>query len=173
MNDTIYTILSRRSIRSYREEYVEKEKIDMLLQAGMAAPSARDARPWDFIIVDDEYMLHKLGDQLPYAKMLHHVKLALIVCGNLNKTLTGFRQQFWIQDCAAASQNILLAAESLGLGAVWTAIYPNMEMVAAVRSILYIPNYVIPLNLIPVGYPTKTEQAKDKFSKSNIHHNKW
>jgi nitroreductase len=173
MNETLKTIFERTSVRKFSDKAVEKEKIEIILKAAMAAPSACDARPWDFVAVTDEHVLHQLGQELPYAKMLLHGKLAIVVCGNLFKALKGFEQQFWIDDCSAASQNILLAAKSLGLGAVWTAVYPDDKRVETVRKILGLPQNAVPLNVIPIGFPDKEPTAKDKFASENVHYNKW
>lgn len=173
MNETLNAIYGRKSVRKFTDKTIEKEKVEALLKAGMSAPSARNKQPWDFIVVDDEHVLHELGDRLPYAKMLLHGKLAIVVCGNINKALEDEEKQYWIQDCSAATQNILLAAHSLGLGAVWTAAYPAKNRVKTVCDILDLPEKVIPLNVIPIGYPDEDTCPKDKFKQSNIHYNQW
>ncbi|MDD3667568.1 MAG: nitroreductase family protein, partial [Bacteroidales bacterium] len=113
-------ILNRKSVRKYTKEEVKKEQLEMLVRAGMAAPSARNSQPWLFFVIDDRTILDNLAKQLPNAKMLLSAKAAIVVCGNLQKALEGDGREFWVQDCSAATQNILLAAESMGLGAVWT-----------------------------------------------------
>ena len=139
----------------------------------MAAPTAVNKQSWAFVAIDDRAKLDQLGDALPYAKMTKKASAAIIVCGNLQKALEGWEQEFWIQDCAAASQNILLAAESMGLGAVWTAAYPAKDRMATVQNILSLPEHIIPLNVIPIGYPTGIEKPKDKWKPENLHWNKW
>ena len=172
--DAIRAILTRTSERQYLEKRVEEEKIRTILQAAMAAPSAVNKQPWDFIVVTDRKKLDALGDGLPYAKMLKNAPMAIIVCGNLDKTLDGFEQDFWIQDCANASQNILLSAHALGLGAVWTAAYPAEDRVHTVRTILDIPETAIPLNVIPIGYPEQiNEEDKSRYNENMIHHDRW
>lgn len=173
MNETLKTIFERTSVRNFTQKAVEKEKADMLIKAAMAAPSACDARPWDFVVVTNEDILHELGEKLPYAKMLLHAKLAAVVCGNLEKALSGQGQKHWVDDCSAASENILLAAKSLGLGAVWTAVYPDEAKIESVQNILGLPKTVLPLNVIPIGYPEKEPEPKDKFDIKNVHFNKW
>lgn len=173
MNQTIEVILNRKSVRKYTESSIEKDKIELILRAGMAAPSACNVQPWDFVVVDDEKVLKELGENNPYAKMLLNCKLAIVVCGNLEKTMEGEGQQFWIQDCSAATQNILLAAESLGIGAVWTAVYPSEDRMKSVSQILSLPNNIIPLNVIPMGYPSENQNPKDKYIENNIHLNRW
>jgi nitroreductase len=139
----------------------------------MAAPTAVDARPWDFIVITDKAVLKRLSDALPYAKMAVNAGSAIMVTGDLDRQFGGKDSLFWIMDCSAASENILLAAESMGLGAVWTAVYPDQGRVAAVRSILAIPDNVVPLNFIPVGVPSGQDKPKDKFDPKRVHKDRW
>jgi nitroreductase len=173
MNDTLKTIFSRKSIRSYKDEPVSKEKLVLLIKAGMAAPTAVDKRPWEFIVITDRKVLNELADALPYAKMASTAAAAIIVGGDVRKQWGGMESDYWIMDCSAATENILLAAESMGLGAVWTAIYPEDARIRAVRQILGIPPHIVPLNLVPVGVPAGREKAKDKYDPKQIHWNKW
>ncbi len=173
MNDTLKTIFSRKSIRSYKDEPVSKEKLEMLIKAGMAAPTAVDKRPWEYIVITDRKVLKQLADALPYAKMASTAAAAIIVGGDVRKQWGGMESDYWIMDCSAATENILLAAESMGLGAVWTAIYPEDARIRAVRQILGIPPHIVPLNLVPVGVPAGREKPKDKYNPTQIHWNKW
>ncbi len=166
-------IHQRKSVRQYKPEPVTEKQIDILIRAAMAAPTAADKRPWSFIVVTDRAQLDALAEGLPYAKMLKQAPAAIIVCGVLEKCLPGEEAAFWIQDCSVASQNILLAAEAIGLGAVWTAVYPMKDREAHVRKILQIPEGVIPLNVIPFGHPVGIEKPKNKYDAANIHQNKW
>ena len=172
-NNTLEVIHQRKSVRNYTDAKVSKEQLEVLAKAGMAAPTAVYKQPWAFITIDDRETLDSLGANLPYAKMLKKANAAIVVCGDLNKALEAWEQEFWIQDCSAATQNILLAAESMGLGAVWTAAYPAKDRMATVRNILELPEHIIPLNVIPVGYPTGIEKPKDKWKPENLHWNKW
>lgn len=167
-NPTLETIFNRKSVRKYTEQPVEKEKLEMLARAGMAAPSSRDHRPWEFIIVTDRAILDRMGDGLPLARMLKETKQAIIVCGDTIKS-----NNAWQLDCSAAAQNVLLAAESMGLGAVWTAAYPYPERMKVVREALKLPEHIVPLTVIPLGYPTGVEKPKDKFNKKQMHYNGW
>ncbi|WP_455637820.1 nitroreductase family protein [Parabacteroides sp.] len=167
-NQTLQTIFNRKSVRKYTERPVEKEKLEMLVRAGMAAPSSRDRRPWEFIIVTDRNVLDTMGDGLPLARMLKDTKQAIIVCGDTVKSSNA-----WQLDCSAAAQNILLAAESMGLGAVWTAAYPYPDRMKVVRETLRLPEHVVPLTVIPIGYPTGVEKPKDKFNRKQMHYNGW
>ena len=171
--NAIEIIMARKSVRSYTSRPVEKEKVDIMLKAAMAAPSAVNKQPWAFIVIDDRDVLNKLAEVLPYAKMTAAAPMAIVVCGDLSKALNGETDRYWMLDCSAASENLLLAAESMGLGAVWTAVYPENDRIAKVRSVLSLPDHIIPFNLIPVGYPQHREEAKDKFKTENIHYNKW
>ena len=173
MNDTLKTIFSRKSVRSYRNEPVSKEKLDMIVKAGMAAPTAVDKRPWEFIVVTDRKVLKELADALPYARMASSAAAAIIVGGDVRNSGAGMDSDYWIMDCSAATENILLAAESMGLGAVWTAVYPEDTRIRAVRQILGIPPHIVPLNLIPLGVPAGGEKPKDKYDPKQIHWNKW
>lgn len=171
MNATIKTIHQRKSVRKYTDEKVSKEILEQLVKAGMAAPTAVNKQPWAFIAIDDAEVLAKLQDALPYAKMIKNA--AIVVCGNMQKALPGWEQEFWIQDCSAASENILLAAESLGLGAVWTAVYPARDRMESVVKILNLPGHIIPLNVIPIGYPADENHPKDKWKSENLHWQRW
>ena len=166
-------ILNRKSVRKYTKEEVKKEKLEMLVRAGMAAPSARNSQPWLFFVIDDRTILDNLAKQLPNAKMLLSAKAAIVVCGNLQKALEGDGREFWVQDCSAATQNILLAAESMGLGAVWTGAYPRKETVNIIKVELGLPEHIVPLNVIPIGWQTGEEKPKQKYTEENIRWNKW
>lgn len=168
VNNVYETILQRKSVRTYEDRAVEKEKIDSLIRAGMAAPSSRDRRPWEFVIVTDREKLNRMSEGLPYAKMLRSTHQAIIVCGDTVKS-----DNAWFLDCSAAAQNILIAAQSLGLGAVWTAAFPYPDRIQVVREVLSLPEHIIPLNVIPFGYPAGNKQAKDKFNEEQIHWNEW
>ncbi|WP_027471033.1 nitroreductase family protein [Saccharicrinis fermentans] len=172
-SNTLEIIHKRKSVRNYTDKEVSKTQLETLVKAGMAAPTAVNKQPWAFIVVNDRAALDELGDHLPYAKMAKKASAAIVVCGDLTKALEGWEQEFWIQDCSAASQNILLAAEALGLGAVWTAAYPAKDRMATVRRVLGLPKHIIPLNVIPIGYPKGIEKPKDKWRPENLHWGKW
>lgn len=146
----MHEIFKRRSIRKYLDKPVAKEDIDDLLRAAMAAPSAGNEQPWEFIVVDDKNVLKKIADVHPYAKMLYEAPVAIVVCGDLNKEK---HKGFWVQDCSAATQNILLEATDKGLGTVWIGVYPDDTRVKDISNIFGIPSNVIPLSIVAVGYP--------------------
>jgi nitroreductase len=172
-NQAIETILSRTSIRSYLDKPVEDEKVELMLKAAMSAPTAVNCQPWAFIVVNNKAVLNQLADSLPHAKMVAKAPLAIVVCGDLSKALEGNAQTYWIQDASAATENLLLAAHGMGLGAVWTGVYPIADRVSAVQKVLNLPDHIIPLNVVPVGYPNEVPNHKDKWNTDNIHYNKW
>lgn len=170
MNPTIKTIHNRKSVRKFTDRKVSKEILEELVRAGMAAPSAVNLQPWAFIAIDDEKILGQLHDTLPYAKMLK--KAAIVVCGDSSKK-THSNRQYWVQDCSAATENILLAAEALELGAVWTAVYPVDDRMNAVAEIMNLPNHIIPHSVIPIGYPASDNKPVVKWKPENLHWNRW
>lgn len=173
MHDIIAAIHSRKSVRKFTAQPVSKEQLETIIRAGMAAPSAVNIQPWAFIAVTSRELLDELNDRLPYAKMLRQASAAIIVCGDLSKTNDSGYKDYWVQDCSAATQNILLAVEALGFGAVWTAVYHEQDRINTVKSILNLPDYIIPLNVIPIGYPADDTPPKDKWNPRNIHWETW
>jgi nitroreductase len=171
-NETLDTIYSRRSVRSFTGEAVSRESLIKILRAAMAAPSAVNIQPWAFVVVTKRETLDELCDKLPYAKMLDKAGAAIVVCGIPDKDEV-FSKDYWIMDCSAASENILLACHALGFGAVWTAVHVDKERVANVREILDIPENIVPLNVIPIGVPKEKGKALNKFKEGNIHWEQW
>jgi nitroreductase len=165
MNNTLETIHNRTSVRRYTDQVVPKEKIEILLKAAMAAPSSKNNQPWSFYVITNREVLTKLAEQLPFAKMLAKAPLAIVVCGDNTKGVVNPERSLnWALDCSAASQNLLLAAEAEGLGAVWTGVFPYSDRVKAVQESLRLPENIMPLNIIPVGYPDGEHMPKDKFN---------
>ncbi|MDP3058210.1 MAG: nitroreductase family protein [bacterium] len=156
----------RRSIRKYHDEQVSKEHIDAILRAAMAAPSARNKQSWHFIVIEDREMLNKLTEIHLYAQMLKEATLCIIVCGDKENP-------FWVQDCSAATQNILLAATGLGLGSVWLGVHPNSQRENEVASLCNIPEAYAPLCLIAIGHPAEDKPPIDRFDLAKIHIEKW
>lgn len=172
-NHVIEAIHNRKSVRHFTDEPVTKDQLEELIRAGMAAPSARNLQPWAFIAITKRDILDRLANGLPYAKMLFKANAAIVVCGIPDRSGQDSPEGYWVQDCSAATQNILLAAEALGLGAVWTGVYPRQERVTVVKEILGIPEKVIPLNVIPIGHPDGIDKPKDKFREENIIWEGW
>ena len=169
----VENIMTRTSIRQYTDQPISADTIEALLRAGMAAPTAVNKQPWHFVAVTDKDKLAQLATANPNAGMTAKAPLAIIVCGDMQKTLEGQGRAFWIQDCSAATENILLAAHALGLGGVWTGLYPNDERVAAVREILKAPEYIVPLCAIVLGYPAEQPEPKDKWKPENVSYNEF
>ena len=166
-------IMTRASARSFTGEPIPRETLLRIARAGMSAPSAMDVRPWAIVLVSDRAKLDALGAALPYAKMLQKASAAFVVCGNPYKDET-FAREHWVVDCAAMTENILLAAHSLGLGAVWTSVHPDAPRLESVRRILGIPAKIVPLDVIPIGVIAGVPPAaKDKWDPKALHFDGW
>lgn len=170
--DTLTVIHNRKSVRNFTGGSITENEIGILLKAAMAAPSAVNCQPWEFIIVTDRKTLDALGNALPFAKMIFKAGAAIIVCGVPAKAHKQM-EEYAVIDSTLASQNILLAAEAMGLGAIWTAAYPYPDRMRSVKTLLAIPPDVIPLNVIPIGHPTGEDKPKEKFNSGKIHKEKW
>lgn len=167
-------IMTRTSIRKFTEQPVPAEAVEQMLRAGMAAPTAMNAQPWEFVVLNDRDTLNKLAGKLRYARMLEQAPLAIVVCGRdkwLDREGNERENIFWVDDCAAATENILLAAHALGLGAVWTA--AKDERGEIVKEALGIPDGYKTLNVIAIGYPAENPAPKDKWKPEKIHWNKF
>lgn len=166
----VETILTRTSIRIYEDRPIEQGKIDTLLRAGMSAPTACDQRPWHFVVVDDREILEKIAQASPYSGMAASAPLAIVVCGNMEKAQGGCGA-YWTQDVSAATENILLAAHAMGLGAVWCGIYPDTERAKALGSLLSLPSNMVAFNIIVIGYPAEHPTPKNKYTDDNVSYN--
>ena len=164
-------ILRRRSIRQFTEQKLTAEQIRLLLEAAMAAPSAMNLKPWKFVVVQNPEQLSELRKALPFGKM--GAPCAIVVCGDLRSFKKPALERFWVQDCSAATQNILLAASALELGSVWCGVHPINTIVKAVRKALEIPENVIPLNVIYIGHPAEEKPARTQFSEKNVYLDKF
>jgi nitroreductase len=165
---SIDIILARRSIRAYTPGPVTKGDLRKLLEAGMAAPSASNLQPWHFVVVEDRETLGRLAAAHERGKMLSGAAAAIAVCGD-----TAISPLFWIQDCAAATENILIAAVSLGLGAVWLGCHPRENRVSAIRAVLAIPEQFGILSLISIGHPAEKKEPRTQYSEERVHHERW
>ncbi len=166
--DLIQTIFARRSIRKYTSESVSEEDIQTLLEAAMAAPSASNRKPWQYVVVTERGTLDALAEAHPHGKMLFDAPLSISVCGDLTEM-----ERYWVQDCSAATENLLLAATALGLGAVWLGVYPREERVEAVRQILALPDHITPLNAISIGHPAEVKRSRTQFDEARVHWEQW
>ena len=176
-------IMTRTSIRSFTGEPVSREQLETILKAGMAAPSAINIQPWRFVVLTEREKIDALFGEGRMGKTFGTAGAVIIVCGQTTEMRKPFGQPdapeeeweniFWYEDCSAATENILLAAHALGLGAVWTAGYPAMERIAPLSAVLGLPEKVVPLCIIPIGVPAETPTPKDKWKPENIHWEKW
>ncbi|MDD4858418.1 MAG: nitroreductase family protein [Candidatus Krumholzibacteria bacterium] len=161
-------IFARRSIRAYTGEPVSGEEITKLLKAAMAAPSGKNLKPWHFVVVRDRTTLGKLADVHPYGKMLAGAAAAIAVCGD-----SAISPDLWVQDCAAATENILIAVASLGLGAVWLGCHPREDRVSAIKAVLGIPEHIGVLSLISIGRPGEKKEPRTQYDGKRVHDEKW
>lgn len=165
---TLKAILARRSIRAYTGEPVSREIITKLLEAGMAAPSSMNRTPWHFVVVSDRATLTKLAEAHAHGKMLSGAAVAIAVCGD-----TVVSPDFWVQDCAAATENILIAVAALGLGAVWLGCHPREERVSAIKAVLGIPGHIGVLSLLSIGHPGERKEPRTQYDAKKVHDEKW
>ena len=168
--DLFTALHTRRSIRNYTDQSVSEQELRDMLEAAMIAPSAGNAQPWQFIVVDDPDTLKKVPAINPYAAMASKAPVGVVICGDLNAEKY---KGFWVQDCAAAVQNMLLAATGLGLGTVWTGIYPMEDRVTGFQRLLGLPDHAIPLALVVIGRPASQPERKSRFDPAKVHHNIW
>jgi nitroreductase len=173
-NPAIENIMTRTSIRRYQKnQTISADTIETILRAAMAAPTAMNKQPWTFVVLDNRAALDSLAAKLEHGQMLNEASVAIVTCGDLSKAIEGDGQAFWVQDVSAATENLLLAAHALGLGAVWTGVYPIADRVKSVQDALGLPENVIPLAIVPIGRPIADQEPKDKWLEDNVHHNQW
>lgn len=173
-NPVLKAIANRSSIRSYLDKPVPRELLTEVIRAGMAAPSGKNVQPWVFLVVEDRDALEELADVLPNGSMLPNAPAAIMVGADLFVADAGTPgYDYWKQDCSAATMNMLLAAEAVGLGAVWLGVTPIPERVESVSKILRLPKNIAPLCLIAIGYPKQPGRPKDKFNEERIHWGSW
>ncbi|MBI9054571.1 MAG: nitroreductase family protein [Bacteroidales bacterium] len=168
--ELIEGIFSRRSIRKYKEGEVTQDQINTIVKAGMYAPSARNQQPWHFIVIKNKETLTQIREAHPYAQMLLNAQLAIVVCGDENLELS---KGYWVVDCSAATQNILLAAHGIGLGAVWLGVHPREERKNEISKLLGLPNHIQPLSLVSIGHPGEEKEDPERFKPERIHYNAW
>jgi nitroreductase len=172
MNSKLDYVFSRRSIRSYQPEDVEEGLVHDLLEAAMAAPSAVAKDPWQFVVIRNRSMLAKIAEGLPNGKMLADAPVGVVVCGDLQRAHDG-QLSYLLQDCSAAIENLLLAASTLGLGACWLGVHPREERVAHIRLLLHIPEGVIPVAAIAIGWPAESHKPRTRYRADAVHHEAW
>lgn len=167
--EAIDAIMSRRSIRKYTEKKIPEETITKLLKTAMNAPSAHNKQPWHFIVIDDHEIMKEITKYHNYSKMLEQASHAIIVLGDNQIQNT----DFWIHDCSAATENILIAANSLGLGAVWLGVHPSEALIERTKKMFNVPVHVIPLGIVSLGFPEETKPPRANYNPKRVHRNKW
>jgi nitroreductase len=168
--DAMEAILTRRSIRQYTSRNVPEALVKALLEAGMSAPSASNLQPWHFVVIRDRSILNEIPKFHPYSEMLKKAPLAILVCGDLKVQK---QEGYTVQDCSAATQNILLAAHAKKLGAVWLGVYPRATRIHDIRKLLGLPEHILPVSLIAIGYPAEQKPREDRYKPDKVHANRW
>lgn len=171
-NPVLDAIFTRRSIRKFTDQAVEHEKIEILLKAGMAAPTATNCQPWEFVVVDDPEQVKRLKAAMPLAR--YNAPLCIVVCGNpeiCSRLIVA--KKFWVQDCSAAIENMLIASVGLGLGSVWCGIHPITLLKNRIRAVLDLPENVHPLGLLEFGYPAEEKPSRTQYKEERVHWQKY
>lgn len=166
----LHTIFNRRSIRKYQDKPVEEDKLRTILRAAMYAPSARDCRPWHFIVVKDRDMIRQFMKLQPYSKMLEQAPVLIVVCGDRSREAA---PGYFMEDCGAAVQNLLLAAYELGLGTCWLGIAPVRERMEPIGELFGLPENIVAFCGVAVGYPDEARQVPERYEEGCIHQNRW
>lgn len=172
MNSKLDFIFSRRSTRKYQDKEVPEEMITDLLEAAMAAPSAVAKDPWHFIVVSSRETLNKITDILPNGKMLREAPVAFIVCGDITKAHLQ-EESYMLQDLSAAVENILLAANALGLGSCWLGVHPREDRITGIRQLFALPDNIIPMCGIALGWPAEQSESRTRYKEERVHLKKW
>jgi nitroreductase len=168
--EVIQAILTRRSVRQFQDRPVPEDLVEKLLRAAMSAPSARNSQPWQFVVLTQRPLLRQAATVNPYAEMAARAPLAILICAD---TRLEKSPGYWPVDCAAAAENMLLAAHGLELGAVWTGVWPRAERMDGFRRLLRLPEAVIAHSMIVVGYPAEQPAAEDRYRADRVHQNAW
>lgn len=167
MDERLDIIFARRSIRAYTGEPVGEADIQNLLEAGMAAPSASNRKPWHFVAVTDRATLRALAREHPFGKMLANAGLGIAVCADPSIS------DWWVQDCSAATENILVAAAGLGLGGVWLGCHGRPEREEAIKRVLDIPDHIGVLSMLSFGHPAEEKEARTQYDPGRVHQDRW
>ncbi len=163
-------ILTRRSIRKYTDQALPDDAIEQILRAAMAAPSAGNEQPWHFVVITDKELLEKIPEVHEYSAMVPSAQAAILVCG---EPALARHEEMWVQDCAAATENILLAINSLSLGGVWLGVYPREHRMRGLAELVDLPEGIVPFSLVPVGYPAETKPPGNRHQEERVHRNHW
>lgn len=168
--DVLDAIFTRRSVRSYTDQPVDQKTIELLLKAAMQAPSARNTQPWQFVVITDRNLLAEIPKVHPYAKMIPGAALGILICADETLQPNQFR---WCQDLGAATQNLLLAAHGLGLGAVWLGVYGAEDRSQGIRNLLKLPQHIHPYSLISIGACDEKPAPQDRYRPDRVRFNQW
>jgi nitroreductase len=164
-------VLERRSIRKFTDQPVSEDHVTTLLKAAMSAPSAGNEQPWHFVVIRERSLLDAVASFHPYARMITQAPVASLVCGDLEREKS---KGFWVEDCSAATENILIEAQQIGLGSVWLGVYPREDRVENMRRIIAgMPENAVPFALVPVGYPAESKRPSDRWDESRVHYGRW
>ncbi len=163
-------IRNRRSIRKYLNKPISDEKLMALLRSAMQAPSARNTQPWEFVVTQSRDIMNRIPEFHPYASMVPSSGAVILVCGN--KELQS-ETEYILEDCSAAIQNILLEAVNQELGAVWLGVYPRMDRIKGMINLFNLPDHILPVALVSLGFPGETKDFEDRFTKAKIHKDIW
>jgi len=170
--EAMEALLSRRSIRRYTPDPLPEEAILRVLEAGMAAPSAGDERPWHFVVITGREMLAAIPGFHSLSRFVPNAAAAILVCADL--ALSKYPPaDWWVQDCSAATQNILLAAHATGLGAVWLGVHPEKVRVDGFRALCRLPDSIAPFSLVSLGFPAVRKEREPRFDPSRVHRERW
>ncbi|MCD4712637.1 MAG: nitroreductase family protein [Clostridiales bacterium] len=169
--DILDVICKRRSTRRFTPDPISDELIQKLLIAATSAPTAANCQPWEFIVVNDSEVLNTIREEMVFAR--YSAPLAIVVCGNMKLAFKGSGKEMWVQDCSAATENMLIAATGLGLGSVWIGVYPIEHNVNSVRKILDIPDYIVPLNIIYFGYSDEVKESRSRYNEKRVYFNTY
>lgn len=175
-NSTIETIMSRTSIREFTGEAISDADMETLLRAGMAAPSCCNIQPWHFVVVKDQSIRQQMADSIGPAQPAAKAPAVIVVCGDMrimHESPVKDNIDYWVCDACAATENILVAANGIGLGGVWMGVWPMQNRIRKIQSILNLPEDILPLNMIAIGHPGEQPQPKDKWKPERIHQDKW
>jgi nitroreductase len=167
--EALEAIMTRRSIRRYTNKKIPEKNITTLLKAAMNAPSAHNKQPWHFIVLDDHEIMMKVTEYHQHSKMLENASHGIIVMGDNNIQTT----DFWIHDCSAAIENILIAANALGLGAVWLGVHPHKNLINGTKKLFNVPEHITPLGIISLGYPEEVKPPRENYNPERVHRNTW
>ncbi len=167
---TLQAIEKRRSIRQFQDKTISAQDINTLLKAAMLAPTARNCQEWEFVVIKDRIVLNALKEAHPHAQMLSTADCAIAVCADTKRE---WESGYWMGDCAAATQNILLAATDMGIGSVWLGVYPNEERMKKIAEVLRLPENIKPFNIIALGYPAEEKGDVDRFDPKKVHYERW